>query len=120
MVQKKLVDHNALIQAIEMGQPKHVIIQRFGYKSLAALKAAYLDALIALDKAPAVNTKRKVKKMDNVVSINSRGSLIIPKKLVDSLGIDKTALFRVEKEDNGLSLKVQQKPPKTILRKKVN
>jgi hypothetical protein len=73
---------------------------------------------MALDKVPVVNTKRREKKVDNVVSINSRGSLIIPKKLVDALGLDKTAHFRVVKDGVDLSLKAKKRPPKIILRKK--
>ena len=118
MVRKQLVDHNALIQAIEAGLPKQELMQLFGYKAFGALKIAYLNALMALDKVPAITVKRKEKKVDNVVGINSRGSLVIPKKLVDALGLDKNALFRVVKEGTGLSLKAKEHPPKTILRKK--
>jgi bifunctional DNA-binding transcriptional regulator/antitoxin component of YhaV-PrlF toxin-antitoxin module len=56
--------------------------------------------------------------VDNVVGINSRGSLVIPKKLVDALGLDKTTLFRVLKDGIDLNLKAKKRPPKTILRKK--
>lgn len=118
MVRKRLVDHNALIQAIEAGLPNQELMLRFGYKTLGALKVAYLDALMSLDKVPAINTKRREKKVDNVVGINSRGSLVIPKKLVDALGLDKATLFRVVKDGTDLSLKAQARPPKTILRKK--
>ena len=118
MVRKKLVDHNALVQAIEMGQPKQAIMQKFGYKSLGALKIAYLDALVALEKVPDVKKGSKEKKVDNVVGINARGSLVIPKKLVDALGLDQNALFLVEKEGSGLRLKATASRPKTVLRKK--
>jgi len=118
MVRKKLVDHNALIQAIEMGQDKQDIMQKFGYKSLGALKIAYLDALVALEKVPDVKKGGKQKKVDNIVGVNSRGSLVIPKKLVEALDLDQKALFRVEKEGAGLCLKVSTTRPKTILRKK--
>ena len=118
MVRKRLVDHNALVQAIAMGLSKQEVMQQFGYRSLGALKVAYLDALMALSKVPAINNKRTEKKVDNVVGINSRGSLVIPKKLVDALGLDKTVLFQVVKEGAGLSLKAKKRLPKTILRKK--
>lgn len=118
MVRKRLVDHNALIQAVEMGLTQQELMQRFGFTSFGALKVAYLDALVALDKVPVINNQRKEKKVDNVVGINSRGSLVIPKKLVDALGLDKSALFSVAKEGTGLSLKAKKRPPKTILRKK--
>ena len=118
MVRKKLVDHNALIQEIEMGHPKQEIMQKFGFKTLGALKTAYLDALVALDKVPAVKKSNKKKKVDNIVGINSRGTLVIPKTLVDTLDLDDKTLFKVEKQETNLFLKAIPKPPKTILRKK--
>ena len=36
MVRKRLVDHNALIQAVEAGLPKQELMQQFGYKTCAA------------------------------------------------------------------------------------
>lgn len=118
MAKKRLVEHNALVQAIEFGTPKEEVMHRFGYKSLGALKVAYLNGLVALGRAPALETKRKEKKVDNKVKVNNRGSLVIPKALVDSLGLDRSDVFRVEKSEKGLSLTVAPKPPKTILKKK--
>jgi bifunctional DNA-binding transcriptional regulator/antitoxin component of YhaV-PrlF toxin-antitoxin module len=120
MARKRLVDHNALIQAVEMGKPSMEIMQQFGFKSLGALKVAYMDALIALEKVPAIKKKTEVKKVNNLVGINGRGSLVIPKKLVDALGLDETALFAVERKGDDLYLKTKKRPPKTILRKKEN
>ncbi|BBO77926.1 hypothetical protein DSCW_53430 [Desulfosarcina widdelii] len=77
-----------------------------------------MNALVALDKVSAVNIKRKKRKTNNEVGINSRGSLIIPKKLVDAMDLDKTALFTVVKDGTDLFLKAKKRPPKTILRKK--
>ena len=117
MPRKKLVEHNALIQAVEMGLPKPDIMEKFGIKSQAALKTAYFDALVALDKIQDINKDRKKKKIDNKVQINSRGSLVIPKKLVDSLELGGTGTYEVVKNGNDLVLKKVKKPPKTILRK---
>jgi len=112
MVKKRLVGHNSLIQAIEGGLSKQELMKRFGYKTFGSLKVAYLNALVALDKIPAENNKRRERKVDNVVGINSRGSLVIPKKLVDSLALDKTTLFRVVKDGTDLFLKAKSRPPK--------
>jgi hypothetical protein len=113
-----LVEHNALIQAIEMGIPRDELKKRFGFKSLGALKVAYLNGLIALGKVAAIHTIRKEKRVDNKVRINSRGSLVIPKALIDSLGLSKSELFKVEKAGDGLALQPAKKAPKTILKKK--
>ncbi len=84
MAQKKLVEHNSLLQAVEMGMTKDAIMEKFNIKSLQELKVAYYDALVALDKIMDVKRGQKPKKVDNKVSINSKGSLVIPKKLVDN------------------------------------
>jgi bifunctional DNA-binding transcriptional regulator/antitoxin component of YhaV-PrlF toxin-antitoxin module len=118
VIRKKLVEHNALVQAIEMGNSKEMVMEKFGYKSLSALKVAYLNALVALDKIPGLNDTGKVKKIDDRVQINSRGSLVIPKKLVDYLGLNESDSFKVEKNGTGLYLKKVIRPPKTILKKK--
>jgi bifunctional DNA-binding transcriptional regulator/antitoxin component of YhaV-PrlF toxin-antitoxin module len=114
---KKLVEHNALLQAVEMGLPQADIMKKFGIKTSAALEKAYFDALVALGKIQDVDKKRKLKKVDNKVSINGRGNLVIPKELVDSLQINKSDTFEVKKSGSGILLKRVIKPPKTILRK---
>ena len=118
MAQKKLVEHNALLQAVEMGMAKDDIMEKFNIKSLPELKVAYFDAMVALDKIKDVKKGRKPKKVDNKVSINSRGSLVIPKKLVDALNLGEMDTFKVVKSDSGLMLQTVKKPPKTILRKR--
>lgn len=119
VAKKRLVEHNALVQAIEMGVPKEDVMQRFSYKSLNALKVAYLNGLTALGKVASVKTQRKEKSVDKKVKINSRGSLVIPKALVDTLGLNESTEFRVEKVGDGLALKPAKKLSKTILRKKM-
>ena len=118
MAQKKLVEHNALLQAVEMGMSKDVIMEKFNIKRLPELKTAYFDALVALDKIKDVKKGSKAKKVDNKVSINVRGSLVIPKKLIDDLDLGEMDTFRVVKSDSGLMLQMVRKPPKTILRKR--
>lgn len=114
---KRLVEHNALLQAVEMGLTKSQIMEKFGIKSQAAFKVAYFDALVALDKIKNIEKGRGSEKVDNKISVNSRGSLVIPKKLVDSLGLSEADIFEVVKNGTGLLLKKVKRPPKTILRK---
>jgi bifunctional DNA-binding transcriptional regulator/antitoxin component of YhaV-PrlF toxin-antitoxin module len=118
VAQKKLVEHNALLQAVEMGMSKDAIMEKFNIKNLQGLKLAYYDALVALDKIKDVKKGQKPKKVDNKVSINSRGSLVIPKKLIDDLDLGEMDTFKVVKSDSGLMLKTVKKPTKTILRKR--
>jgi bifunctional DNA-binding transcriptional regulator/antitoxin component of YhaV-PrlF toxin-antitoxin module len=118
VAQKKLVEHNALLQAVEMGMSKNAIMEKFDFKGLQELKMAYFDALVALDKIKDVKKGQKPKKVDNKVSINSRGSLVIPKKLIDDLDLGEMDTFKVVKSDSGLMLQTVKKPTKTILRKR--
>jgi bifunctional DNA-binding transcriptional regulator/antitoxin component of YhaV-PrlF toxin-antitoxin module len=120
VAKKKLVEHNALVQAVEMGRQKAEIMEKFGIKSQAALKVDYFNALVALGKIQDIKSGRKPKKIDNKISINNRGSIVIPKKLVDSLELDESDTFEVLKNGPGLLLKKVEKPPKTILRKGAN
>ena len=118
MSQKKLVEHNALLQAIEMGMTKESIMEKFNIKSLQELKMAYYDALVALNKIKDVKKVSKSKKVDNKVSINSKGSLVIPKNLIGDLDLGEMDTFKVVKSDSGLKLQTVKKLPKTILRKR--
>ena len=118
VAQKKLVEHNALLQAVEMGMSKDVIMEKFNIKNSHELKMAYFDALVALDKIKDVKKGHKPKKVDNKVSINNRGSLVIPKKLIDDLNLGEMDTFKVVKSDSGLILQTVKKPAKTILRKR--
>jgi len=118
VAQKKLVEHNALLQAVEMGMTKEAIKEKFNFRTLQELKLAYYDALVALDKIKDVKKGHKPKKVDNKVSINSRGSLVIPKKLIDDLDLGGMDTFKVVKNDSGLILETVKKSPKTILRKR--
>ena len=120
MARKKLVEHNALVQAVEMGRPKEEIMEKFGFKTTAALKVAYFDGLAALDKIQDINKGRKEKPVDNKININGRGSLVIPKKLVEHLELDESDTYEVMKNGTSLMLKKVKKPPKTILRRKVD
>ena len=118
LAQKKLVEHNALVQAIEMGQSQETVMAKFGIKTPAALKTAYYNALVALEKIPGLNNTRKKKDVGNTVKINSRGSLVLPKPLVEALELSPDDQFKVEKNGNGLTLDIVKRPPKTILKKK--
>lgn len=120
MAKKKLVEHNALVQAIEMGTPKARIMDDFGFKDSTALKTAYYNALVALGKIEKVKKGPRKKKIDTRITINSRGSLVVPKKLVEHLGLDPDAQYEVVKTGADLTLRKTAKPPKTILRKRTH
>lgn len=118
---KSLVEHNALVQAIEMDKSLEEINRKFGFKNSNQLKLAYVNALIALGRivAPPTASRGKTKKpVDRNVTVNDRGSLIIPKALVQDLEIDPDARFEVEKSPEGISILPAKEKPRVLLRKK--
>lgn len=118
---KSLVEHNALVQAIEMGKSFEDIKQKFGIKNGTQLKLAYINALIALGKVvnpPTLSRGKKKKPVDSKVTVNSRGNLVIPKALVDEFGVRPDIRFEVQKSPDGLSIQPSQERPKTLLRKR--
>lgn len=115
---KRLVQHNSLVQAIEMATPKNEIMEKFGIKTYSQFKLAYIDALLALGMVTAPYQPPKSKPVNKTVSVNARGSLTIPKALVAELDLDLEATFEVEKSVDGISIQPVEKTPMTILRKK--
>ena len=84
------IDEPALLKAIADGLPQKEILSRFGLKSLNQLKLAYLNALCQAGKVTALKAGRTSKANeadDTTVTVNKRGSLIIPKALVTQLGL---------------------------------
>ena len=118
MVLKKLSEQEALVTAVEKGVPQKKLMEKYGYKTANALKIAYLNALAETGRVSGLKTERKKKAVSDTVTMNSRGSLVIPKALVNSLDLDPDAIFKVKKSGSGLSLTRMKPKPKTILRKK--
>jgi bifunctional DNA-binding transcriptional regulator/antitoxin component of YhaV-PrlF toxin-antitoxin module len=77
-----------------------------------------MNALIATGRVKDLKSERKKKPVNDVIQINPRGSLVIPKALVDTLGLKPGATFSIKKSAAGLSLGKVQPPPKTTPLKK--
>jgi len=78
-----------------------------GFKTSTQLIAAYMSALIAEGKVPAIKDGRGAGKADKAkeIGVGKRGSSIISKKLVESLGIGAGDKFVVRKTKAGVALK---------------
>jgi len=86
--------------------PEAAIMGKFGFKNSIQLKVAYANALMESGEATAIKgTPRKAKPVDTKVSVNGRGSLIIPKALIESFNIEVGKAFEVKKTASGLTLK---------------
>ena len=108
MAKRKQIDNNDLLKMIKEGLPQPEILEKFGFKNSTQLKVAYANALMETGGAPEIKGKGRTKKdkpVDTKVAVNGRGSLIIPKALVDSMKIKVGQAFEVKKVTSGLQLK---------------
>ncbi len=107
MPRKKSFDGAKLIKMIEEGVAQSEIMKKMGFKTSMQLKTAYMNALIAEGKVPAIRGGRGAGKADKTkeVGVGKRGSIILPKELVSGLGIGSKERFVVRKTKAGISLK---------------
>ena len=89
MSRKKQIDGAALMQMIKDGIPESRILSHFGFKTRNQLKIAYLNALVGAGKVMPLNSARTgAGHADSTIGVNKLGNLIIPKALIDGLGIE--------------------------------
>lgn len=111
MAKKKVIDLKALIKAVESGLPRKKIMNQFGFSSPVQVNTYYLDALIDTGRARAISghqSKTELKKDQNTVKVTKRGSVSVPKELVEEMGYKEGDSFIVNKTRAGLILKAQK------------
>ncbi|MEW5725290.1 MAG: hypothetical protein AB1896_19405 [Thermodesulfobacteriota bacterium] len=81
----------------------------FGIKTSAQLKALYIDALASKGKiTPIILAKRtstKPARTSKELRVNKRGSLVVPRELIEEMGFNMGDTFSVRKSAAGVSLK---------------
>jgi len=109
MPKKKKIDGKALIKMIDAGNPQPEIMDKFGFKNSTQLRVAYADALMQAGKVPEIKAGRKSKAkaavVDTMVAVNKRGTLVLPKALIESFGLAEGAAFNAKKTKGGIQLK---------------
>jgi hypothetical protein len=109
MPKRKVVDHQKLIKMVQEGVPQADIMKKFGYGTGTQLKVAYANALIQSGQVPGIaggrGSEGKGKKVERVVKVGKRGSIIIPAEMVAELGIGADDRFTVRKSKSGVALK---------------
>ena len=108
MPRKMDVDHNKLMTMVKNGVHQAQIMEAFGFKTSTQLKVAIANAAMEAGAVPKLVGGRAASsggEVSNVIKVNKRGSLVIPKKLVDQLGIKEGEEFMVRKSSAGLSLR---------------
>jgi hypothetical protein len=106
MPRKKKVDAEKLLKMIESGAPRKEIMEKLNINTSSQLNSLYLDALVEGGKVrDIVSSRGKARRGGNEITVNKRGSLIIPKDLVSDMGFSEEDLFTVRKTKSGVSLK---------------
>ena len=107
MAKKKTLDTAKLIKLVEDEIPQAEIMKKMGFKTSTQLKTAYMGALIAEGKVPAIKSGRGAGKVSKVkaIGVGKRGSIVISKDLVDSLGLGTGDKFTIRKSKAGIALK---------------
>lgn len=109
MPKKKKIDEKKLIKAVEDGMTSKEIMAKFGFSTLAQLKSFYLDALTGEGKVPSITFARGKAAApagkSKLFKVNKRGSLIVPKEMIETMGFKIGDSFSVRKTVAGISLK---------------
>jgi ABC-type lipoprotein release transport system permease subunit len=107
MPKKKALATAKLIKMIEDETPQAEIMKKMGFKTSTQLKNAYMGALIAEGKVPGIKRGRGAGKADKAktVGVGKRGSIIISKELVESLGVKAGDKFTIRNSKAGIALK---------------
>jgi hypothetical protein len=107
MPKKKALGAAKLLKMIDDEVPQAEIMKKMGFKSSTQLKTAYMGALIAEGKVPAIKGGRGAGKARKVktISVGKRGSIVISAEKVSELGIGAEEKFTVRKTRAGIALK---------------
>ncbi|GAB6908706.1 hypothetical protein DESC_370134 [Desulfosarcina cetonica] len=109
MPAKKKVDGAKLIKLVESGKHQREIMKEFKFSSPAQLKSHYLEALMNAGKASQIQSGRgggSNKAADSKeVFVSKRGSVVIPKLMIEEMGFAEGSRFSVRKTKSGISLK---------------
>ncbi len=109
MPKKKEIDSKALIKAVESGLTRREIMAQFGFKIPGQVTAYYLDGLVEAGRAkgivgrPPKATARKAE----TIKVNLRGSISVPKEMIERMGFKEGDRFQVGKTRAGIILKAK-------------
>jgi hypothetical protein len=107
MPKKKTIDDKKLIKMVQDGVIQKEIMEKFGFKTSTQFRVAYLNAAMESGKVPKIKSGRGPKEkgpLSKEVSVNKRGSLVIPKALVEEFGLKEGDSFIAKKSKVGIAL----------------
>lgn len=108
MPKKKKIDNKTLIKAVESGLSRKEIMAQFGFKIPGQVTTYYLDALVEAGKAKGiVGRPPKAGRKEETVKVNQRGSISVPKEMIERMGFKEGDRFLVGKTRAGIILKTK-------------
>ena len=109
MPKKKVVDATKLINAVNSGQTDKELMEKFGFKTRMQLKSLYLDALVEKGTVASIigrsNRKDAAARDNKDIQVNKRGSLIVPRTIMEEFGFKGGESFSARKTRTGVSLR---------------
>jgi hypothetical protein len=110
MPKRLKVDPVKLVAAVESGTPSTKIMKQFNIKTIGQLKSLYVDALAEQGKIQGIKTSRRgrtpsAKPPAQGLVIGKRGSLILPREIIEEMGFKIGDTFSVRKSAAGVSLR---------------
>jgi hypothetical protein len=108
MPKKKVFDAKKLIKMVKDDKSQSEIMKAFGFKTAAQVKNALSDALVETGELVPINGGSGGYigfDATEMVKIGKQGSIIIPAKMVNSLGLGSEGVFIVRKNKVGVVLK---------------
>ena len=109
MAKRKEIDGKILVKMVKDGVPQSEIMEKFEFNTSTQLKVAYANALMDAGKIPEIQSSRGGKPAGGIkkeVAVSKRGSLVIPKDLIEDLGFKEGDVFFTRKTKAGISLKL--------------
>ncbi len=107
MPKKKEMDLKALIKAVESGLTRREIMAQFGFKIPGQVTTYYLDGLVEAGRAKSIvgRPPKAAGRSEEIVKVNQRGSISVPKETIERMGFKEGDRFQVGKTRAGIILK---------------
>jgi len=108
MPRKKKIDNQKLLQMAKEGASKKEIMETLNIKTYAQFNAALLNAATDAGMVPEIKSSRGTSAPSAIrreTKVNKRGTIVLPKALVDDLGFQEGDSFEISKSKVGISLR---------------
>jgi hypothetical protein len=111
MPKKKAFDVKKFLKMVKDKTHQKEIMKAFGFKTSTQVKNAHYRALVESNEVPGIVGGRGAGKAEKVklIGVGKKGSIIIPKELIESLGVGADEKFAVRKTKAGIALKKVEK-----------